>query len=115
MESKGYPAFCPTCRTEYTFYADEAAAAAPAPRGGRLERPCFKCSFRTSRWDALWIPAILLVVMSFPLLWMIWSNIIGPLVFASPVLLALWRRSKRALGRTPAQRTHGSEIATRAD
>ena len=97
MESAGRPAFCPACRTEYTFYADAAAADAHASRSDRLERPCFACSFRTSRWDALWIPPIVLVVMTFPLLWMIWTNIIGPLAFVSPVVLTLWRRAKRAL------------------
>ena len=115
MESEGRPAFCPTCRTEYTFYEDDAAALASGPRSGRLERPCFACSFRTSRWDALWIPLILLVVMTFPLLWMIWSNIIGPVVFISPVALALWRRGKRRMGRAPTRTTHGSGVTTHAE
>lgn len=102
MESDGIPALCPRCGKAYTFYGASAAPlASNAQRGddGRLARPCFACSFRTSRWDPLWIPAFLLVVMSFPLLWMIWSNLIGPLVFLSPVALALWRRARRTLGR----------------
>ncbi len=115
MGSEGRPAFCPRCRTEYTFYADDAATVAAAPHDGRLERPCFACSFRTSRWDALWIPLILLVVMTFPLLWMIWSNLIGPVVFISPFALALWRRGKRLLGRTPDASAQAPQVATRAD
>jgi hypothetical protein len=99
MESEGLPAFCPTCRKEYTFYGDAARLAAEARRASdrRWARPCYACSFRTSPWDALWIPAILLVVMTFPLLWMIWSNLIGPLVFLSPFALALWRRAQRGV------------------
>lgn len=100
MESEGIPAFCPTCGKAYTFYGDAAALDAKAPRASdaRWSRPCYACSFRTSRWDALWIPPILLVVATFPLLWMIWSNLIGPVAFMSPVALALWRRVRRLLG-----------------
>jgi hypothetical protein len=103
MEPDGIPAFCPTCAQEYTFYGD-ADALDPRERrarDGRWARPCFACSFRTSRWDALWIPAFVLVVMCFPLLWMIWTNLIGPLVFLTPFAIALWRRIRRMRRRVP--------------
>ena len=113
MELEGRPAFCPTCQQQYTFYDESSAHGA---REGRLSRPCFACSFRTSRWDALWIPGILLVVASFPLLWMIWSNLIGPLVFLSPFALALWRRLRRRIARAgPDGDDTGSAIAPQAE
>ena len=118
MEAEGIPARCPTCSTAYTFYADGVGHAPKVRRAddGRLARPCFACSFRSHRWDALWIPAFLLVVMSFPLLWMIWSNLIGPLVFLSPMILALWRRARHVLGRDPAADRHpGGGIAPSAE
>ncbi len=103
MESNGIAAFCPTCGKAYTFYADRALPASAPRDGSRMERPCFACSVRSSRWDALWIPAFLLVVMSFPLLWMIWSNLIGPVVLLSPVALALWRRVRPTPARSHAR------------
>jgi hypothetical protein len=117
MEPDGIKAFCPTCAKDYVFYGDAGALDPKARRAsdGRWARPCFACSFRTSRWDALWIPAFVLVVMSFPLLWMLWSNVIGPLVFLSPVAFALWRRVRRVLGRGAARGAEGPGVAPHPD
>jgi hypothetical protein len=103
MQSQGRPAFCPKCGTEYTFFEDSRASdkAFVSASDGRLARPCFACSFRTSRWDVLWVPLFLLVAGTFPLFWMIWSNLIGPFVFMAPTVVALWRRLQRVLGRAP--------------
>jgi hypothetical protein len=105
MEAQGRAAFCPRCGTLYMFFGDSLASASDLGEtresDGRLARPCFACSFRTSRWDVLWVPLFLLVAGTFPLFWMIWSNLIGPFVFLAPSALKLWRRLQRLVGRAP--------------
>jgi len=95
MEPEGRAAFCPTCKTEYKRYVDADARTEQQPGAEPETRICFGCSLRRSRWDALWLPFFFLLVLAFPLFWMLWSHVIAPLLLVAVVVWPLWRRAER--------------------
>ena len=102
MGSEPVRAYCPKCTKEYDFYVDPQVSDKirlfPAPRRmskGRLVRRCFACSFRKSRWDWVWIPALIVIVAAGPLTWVVWWAILGHFLLFAAIVYIMWRGYRR--------------------
>ncbi len=102
MGTEAVRAYCPKCTKEYDFYVDPVASDRirlfPVSRRlskGRLVRRCFACSFRKTRWDWVWIPALIVVVAAGPLTWMVWWAILGHFLLLGAIIYLMWRQYRR--------------------
>jgi hypothetical protein len=89
---------CPRCGVEYTVYYanDERWLQRPRAEDGRVVHDCYECSIQNQRSPYLWVPLAGVIVMTFPMLWMLWSHLVAPvlILFAFLWYLGQWFRGR---------------------
>jgi hypothetical protein len=75
---------------------DERWRAMPRGDDDRVVHDCYECSIKHRRSPYVWVPLAGVIVAVFPLLWMLWSHLVAPVL----ILLAfLWYLARWLQGR----------------
>jgi hypothetical protein len=80
---------CPRCAHEYLFYGapDPAQGEVVSVPEGLLKRECYECTLKHGRSATIWVPVSIVFVLTFPVLWMLWTHFVGPVLVVGA---ALW-------------------------
>jgi hypothetical protein len=113
-------AHCARCDSDYTVYVSESntkrwaklQAGAAATTSGPVVHDCYSCSLKNGRRPWIWVPAAGLFVFTFPLLYMVWSHIVGPLLVFAAAGYYIWEWFSRKFGTGRPQSAERNEEPT---